>query len=302
MTTPSAGPSGPPPSELKYYPKSQGKPDLGAVVFVLGKQIPTARPRLNAVAHPRLTGPPGSWKGSLCRRLATDPELNAIHGRPVLHFCVGDVLRKLLAEGSLSAKQRNQVESQRFATRNEQFINGDEFAALIGPELKKTNLAGHVVVFDGFPRNLSQMRAFHQHVRLDTRANLAQQGIDRPLTIQKLGSLGFVISLQCTRVIAQERYFEGWKYFNYSHQNKYVDVFQKSEELFWQDFALFEIENAKIVKNHKVLRESHMVEVNTEYTLMSERVAKDERRMRCLRPTLYTPQPLVTERLLTESP
>lgn len=134
-----------------------------------------ADPRTTPFHH---TGAPGSGKGTLCKKLVEDGGLLGDEGFPsplwFAHVSVGDMLRRLEAQGALSAEQARR-------TREQELLGGHELVALLKEEVAKVcagakptgegrwgeylaRLGEPVVVIDGFPRNMEQVEAFREKV------------------------------------------------------------------------------------------------------------------------------------------
>lgn len=62
-----------------------------------------------------------------------------------------------MAQGGLPPEQKRKVEKQ-------QLMNGKDLARLLGGEVDKAKKEGRVLVLDGVPRNMEQLKAFHTEV------------------------------------------------------------------------------------------------------------------------------------------
>lgn len=134
-----------------------------------------ANPRTTPSQH---TGAPGSGKGTLCKKLVNDGGVLGGEGfsSPLwaTHVSVGDMLRRLEAQGALSAKQARRI-------REQELLGGHELVALLKEEIAKfragakptgegrwgecsARLDEPMVVIDGFPRNMEQVDAFRAEV------------------------------------------------------------------------------------------------------------------------------------------
>ncbi|KUI70644.1 Uridylate kinase [Cytospora mali] len=129
-----------------------------------------------------VVGAPGVGKGTMCKRLVSDNELRTIHGPGtsirVKHISVGDLLRQVKAAGVLPHDLAEKVEKQTL------MAGGDIVEIISSAGVRDLLNRGEVVILDGFPRNMDQLRGFED----------------------KFGNPDLLVSFQCQRQLALERY------------------------------------------------------------------------------------------------
>lgn len=98
----------------------------------------------------------------MCQRIAADEQLRSVQGPgttlPVHHTSVGDLLRKQVDAGALPPELVEKVEKQIL-------MDGRDLTRIIASADIEGRLArGEIVILDGFPRNMDQLRAFGDEV------------------------------------------------------------------------------------------------------------------------------------------
>jgi len=94
-------------------------------------------------------GPPGSGKGTQCKRL-----IEYLH---IPHFSTGDLLREAKAKGTALGKLAAQYMDQG------RLVPDPLVQAMVGEKLNEPELAGGCL-FDGFPRTVPQARALDEEL------------------------------------------------------------------------------------------------------------------------------------------
>ncbi|KUI55751.1 Adenylate kinase isoenzyme 1 [Cytospora mali] len=129
-----------------------------------------------------VVGAPGAGEGTMCTRIVSDDELRTIHGPgtsiKVRHISVGDLLRQVKAAGVLPHDLAEKVEKQTL------MAGGDIVKIISSAGVQDMLNRGEVVILDGFPRNMDQLRGFEE----------------------KFGDPDLLVSLRCQRQLALERY------------------------------------------------------------------------------------------------
>ncbi|CAN8104685.1 unnamed protein product [Discula destructiva] len=139
---------------------------------------PTSKQRLGHLIF--VLGAPGAGKGTNCHLLANDTELNGPRNLTVHHTSAGDLLRRQVAAGALPPALVEKVDKQIL-------MNGRDITTIIAESgvLDRCNRGEEgVVVLDGFPRNMDQLRA----------------------SSEQFGEPDLVLSLQCARQVAMKRF------------------------------------------------------------------------------------------------
>ncbi|KAI1341816.1 P-loop containing nucleoside triphosphate hydrolase protein [Xylariaceae sp. FL0016] len=130
-------------------------------------------------------GPPGSGKGTLCKRMTEGhPDLS---GSSFYHLSVGDYLRELCDPAIPSAHENLDRDSIRFHLRENVLLPSEVLIPILDHKINSTlNSNGDTTTWlvDGFPRNTETLLAF-------------EQKLERPMK---------VIILECTRDSAKERF------------------------------------------------------------------------------------------------
>lgn len=93
----------------------------------------------------------------MCKKIVDDAMLNVVHGRQVVHMSVGDMLRKHMAEGTLTPEQSDKVRSQTL-------LDSRDVVDMISVPLTEARQQRKLVLVDGFPRSKENLDAFRRKV------------------------------------------------------------------------------------------------------------------------------------------
>lgn len=82
-----------------------------------------------------------------------------------MHLSVGDMLRKRKTEGALSPEQCKKLEDQ-------ELMDGRAIVDFMEEDFEEKGLENHLIIIDGFPRNLDNVKAFENSVCERSRTQL----------------------------------------------------------------------------------------------------------------------------------
>jgi len=124
-------------------------------IFIFGLSLASFTPPVVLTLRP---GSPAAGKGTMCRKLASDPEF--AHAK-LYHLSLGDHLRGLRANGSLDSSVAQELAKQTL-------ISGAVLVKIIEQKVAAEFEVNDARVFllDGFPRNEEQMKQFSERVGL----------------------------------------------------------------------------------------------------------------------------------------